>query len=127
MIWRCCDQLQSPDLRDLVAPEAVFEKTRFSCAREPAIAAAAPDPQWVVCGAETHVCVLQTALELVAAGGAVFVVADACASRRSQDYEAAIHRLRQAGVQAVTTEMVIFEWLADARHPAFRALSQLIR
>jgi nicotinamidase-related amidase len=106
-----------------------FEKVHFSCMAEPGFAdrLAAGREQIVIAGIETHVCVLQTALSLRAAGHACFVVADACSSRTVASAELALARLRDAGVTVVSTEMVLFEWLHRAGTPAFKALSPLVR
>ncbi len=107
-----------------------FEKVEFSCARNAPLAEhlkSADRPQVVVTGVEAHICVLQTALDLREAGYEVFVVADAIGSRRADSREIALARMQAAGVVAVTTEMVVFEWLETAEAPAFRALSKLIR
>jgi nicotinamidase-related amidase len=76
---------------------------------------------------EAHVCVLQSALELRAAGREVFVVEDACCSRRRENHANAIKRMRSAGVVVTNTESVVFEWLRDARHEKFKAISALLR
>ncbi len=107
-----------------------LEKTCFSCAgAEPFSTAleASGRPQVILAGMEAHVCVLQSALELRAAGKAVFVVEDACCSRRRENHANAMHRLRAAGVVVSNTESVVFEWLRDARHEHFRAISALLR
>ena len=87
---------------------------------------AAP-PQVVVAGCEAHVCLLQTALGLLRAGRRVWVVAPACGSRRSADHALAMQRLSQAGATLVSSEMVLFEWLADCRHPQFKPVLQLVK
>jgi len=117
-----------------LAPDgAVMEKMHFSCAADAAIRARigqigqAGRPQIVVCGIEAHVCVLQTALELVEYGHPVFLAADATASRKPSDRDAAIRRMERAGIEIVTTEMVLFEWLRRAGTPEFKELSKLIR
>lgn len=81
----------------------------------------------VVCGCEAHVCVLQTVLALRASGHDVAVVADAIGSRAEGNRDAAIARMRHHGVDVVTTEMVVFEWLGSSRHPAFREVQGLIK
>ena len=86
--------------------------------------AVAERPQVVVCGIEAHVCVLQTAIDLRAAGKAVFVVADACSSRTPQDRDLAFARLRNQGIEVVSREMVCFEWLERAGTDLFRAISR---
>ena len=78
-------------------------------------------------GCEAHVCALQTALGLLAAGHAVKWVADAVGSRHPHNRLAANDRARAAGADVVTTEMVVFEWLGSSQHPKFKQLSQLIR
>jgi nicotinamidase-related amidase len=81
----------------------------------------------VVLGTETHVCVLQTAVQLIAGGWCVFVAEDGCGSRRPADRSAGLARLRDAGAITATAEMAIFEWLGRADTPEFRALLPLIR
>ncbi len=81
----------------------------------------------VVAGCEAHVCLLQTALELIESDFDVWVVTDACGSRAERNRDAAFDRLVGAGAELVTTEMVAFEWLQSAQHPAFRAVQALIK
>jgi nicotinamidase-related amidase len=76
---------------------------------------------------ETHVCVLQTALELAGSRHRVILAADAAGSRDPADHQAAVDRVRQHGVEVVTSEMVLFEWLRDSRHPSFRQVQKLLR
>jgi nicotinamidase-related amidase len=83
--------------------------------------------QVILAGMESHVCVLQSALELQAADREVFVVEDACCSRTERNHAIAMERLRQAGVIVTSTESVVFEWMRDARHEQFKALSALVR
>ncbi len=119
-----------PALAALAPADATFAKLSFSCAGEPAIAArltALGRDQFVLCGIETHVCVLQTAFGLAATGAHVAVVEDAVASRRPADKAAALRRLDRAGIAVVTSEMVVFEWLGRAGTPEFKDLSALIR
>jgi nicotinamidase-related amidase len=83
--------------------------------------------QVVLAGCETHVCLLQTALEVQQSGLQAFVVAEACGSRRPEDKQQALQRLQQAGVVLVGAEMVAFEWLRSCEHPAFRQVLSLIK
>jgi nicotinamidase-related amidase len=100
-----------------------LEKTSFSaCA-----ALLLERPQAVLVGMEAHVCVLQTALDLAAAGREVFVVGDAVCSRTQANYANAMARLQAAGIVVANYESVVFEWLRDAAHEHFRALSKLVR
>jgi len=113
-------------------PEAtrILEKTAFSCCGADGFTAcldAADRPQVVLAGMEAHVCVLQTACELNGRGFQVFVVEDAVCSRDPRNHRNALERLRQAGVVVTSTESVVFEWLRDARHPQFKALSALLK
>ena len=73
---------------------------------------------------QTVVCVLQTALGLLELGKEVFVVAEAVGSRRPEDRELALERLRQAGCRIVSREMVAFEWLHKAGSDVFREISR---
>jgi nicotinamidase-related amidase len=81
-------------------------------------------PQLVVCGMETHVCVLQTVMELLASARQVFVVEEAVGSRRDSDKALALARMRQAGASIVSREMVAFEWLRKADSDLFREISR---
>lgn len=81
----------------------------------------------VLAGCEAHVCLLQTALELLEQEFDVWVVTDACSSRTERSRDAAFDRLAGNGAELVTTEMVAFEWLRCADHPMFRAVQALIK
>lgn len=80
--------------------------------------------QYVVCGMETHVCVLQTVMELLVVGKRVFVVEEAVGSRRDSDKALALARMRDAGASIVSREMVAFEWLRKADSDLFREISR---
>ncbi|MDP2825641.1 MAG: isochorismatase family protein [Sulfuritalea sp.] len=80
--------------------------------------------QLVVCGMETHVCVMQTVMELLASGRQVFVVEEAVGSRRDADKSLALARMREAGASIVSREMVAFEWLRKADSELFREISR---
>ncbi len=81
----------------------------------------------VLAGCEAHVCLLQTALDLLEDDFDVWVVTDACSSRTERNRDAAFDRLAGAGVELVTTEMVIFEWLRSAEHAAFKEVQALVK
>ncbi|MEZ6087935.1 MAG: isochorismatase family protein [Pirellulaceae bacterium] len=83
--------------------------------------------QIVVVGIETHICVLQTTLDLLASQIDVFVVADAVAARGALDHQIAIDRMQSEGAAIVTTEGVLFEWCRTATHPQFKMISELVR
>ncbi len=119
-----------PEVAELLPPGSVAEKLHFSCLGDAAFGARLLEigrPQAVLAGIEAHVCVLQTAEDLVASGLDVFVVADATSSRSPSNHQAALERMRAAGARIVTTEMVVFEWLAKAGTPEFKELSALIK
>jgi isochorismatase family protein len=80
----------------------------------------------VLTGMETHVCVAQTTFDLLQAGMHVFLPVDALAARTAVDHDAALRRLEQAGAVPTTAEAVAFEWVADAKHPQFKAISHLV-
>ncbi len=81
----------------------------------------------VMAGCEAHVCLLQTALELIEQEFDVWVVTDACTSRTERNRDAAFDRLAGAGAELVTTEMVAFEWLRTADDPRFKDVHGLIK
>ena len=117
-------------IRTAAVDARFFEKTHFSCAAEPGVIdllRAAKRPQIILTGTEAHVCVLQTAFGLLAAGFEVYLVADAASSRTPENRSAAVERMRAAGIGIVTTEMVLFEWLHQAGTDDFRQLLPLIK
>jgi len=81
----------------------------------------------VIAGCEAHVCLMQTALELLDEEFEVWVVTDACSSRTERSRDAAFDRLAGAGCELVTTEMVAFEWLRTAGHPLFKDVLALVK
>jgi nicotinamidase-related amidase len=82
---------------------------------------------WLLCGLEAHVCVSQTALDLLERGYTVQVVADAVGSRVRANWEVGLARARQAGAVITSTEMALFELLERAGTEQFRAVQRLIR
>lgn len=122
-------------LRGLLGNEiSPLPKIHFSCADDPGLKARLQSlaqeqgrDQAVILGVEAHVCVLQTALGLPKLGLAPFVVADAVASRKPESRQWALDRMARDGVEIVSTEMVLFEWLGQAGTPEFKELSALIR
>jgi nicotinamidase-related amidase len=122
------------EIGNRLGPQAqVFPKIDFSCVRDTAIAAgidalaAKQRNQVVIAGIESHICILQSALDLRASGRDVYVVRDAVSSRNDGDYLAAIERMRQEGIRIVTTEMVLFEWVRRAGTPAFKNISNRVK
>lgn len=119
-----------PALRDELDEGELLEKVAFSAVNDPGLLQmpGGDRRQFVVCGTEAHVCVLQTVLGLLAEDREVFVVEEALGSRRPQDKALALERMRQAGAVVVSREMVAFEWLERAGTEVFREISrQFIR
>lgn len=123
----------SPAIRKYYDVGADFEipgKMSFSCAGCPASWKQLQElgrPQVVLAGLETHVCIAQTALDLLGAGLDLFLVVDAVAARHRVDHETALRRLEGAGVTLITTEAVMFEWCERAGTPEFKDISRLVR
>ncbi|MFO0852155.1 MAG: hydrolase [Gemmataceae bacterium] len=110
-------------------PAPALPKTAFSCCGAAGFLAdlrAAGRPNVVLAGMEAHVCVAQTALDLLDAGFTVFLPVDAVASRFAIDHDTAVRRLEQAGAVPTTAEAVVFEWVGDSAHPSFQAVSRLV-
>ncbi len=116
-----------PALRQLLGEGLVVDKVHFSCAA-PSECRRRIDTlnasQIVVAGVEAHVCVLQTVLALLGAGKQVFPVAQAISSHDPAQTELAMVRMRQAGAQIVSHEMVMYEWLEQADTDTFRSITR---
>ncbi|MGP0061479.1 MAG: isochorismatase family protein [Beijerinckiaceae bacterium] len=104
-------------------------KISFDATKEPAFLAAiaANRCKLVLGGCEAHVCLLQTVLGLHRHGFEIEVTADAIGSRRALDREVALVRMQHYGIEVVTSEMVLFEWLQRSDHAGFREILELIR
>jgi nicotinamidase-related amidase len=101
------------------------EKTVFSAARAEGFDLAGRD-QVLICGIETHVCVAQTALDLLDDGLEVQVVTDAVGSRHANDREVGLHRLDRAGATLTTVEAALLELCERAGTPEFKAVQKVI-
>jgi nicotinamidase-related amidase len=105
-------------------------KTGFSCCDAPGVVEnfhRNARPKIVLCGIETHVCVLNTALDLLAHGFRVYVAVDAVGARFAQDHTVALRRMEQAGVIPTTVETCVFEWIGGASHPQFKEISRRVQ
>ena len=106
-------------------------KVRFSAAEALGWPTALSEPegrdQIVLAGVEAHVCLLQTAFDLLALGYRVTIAADAISSQREVDQRMAVTRLRDAGATVTTMEAIAFEWMETAADPQFSALSVLAK
>lgn len=118
-----------PELLALLPNIKAVEKLSFSCLAEPTFSRqlTRDHPQIVLTGMEAHICVLQTALDLINAGKQVFVAEDAVISRNPANKANALARMREAGCIISNTESIVFEWLGKAEGGAFKTISKLIR
>ena len=106
-----------PELQNALSDPLVVHKVHFSCASDANFISTWQSlnrKQAILMGIETHVCVLQTALELKERGYDVFVVGDAVSARHELDHQLALKRMKQNGIQIVSKEMVFFEWVRQA-------------
>lgn len=120
------------DIRQEAGNDATYySKIHFSCAKEEKIMSAikaSGKKQIILAGTETHICLLQTAMDLQKQGYEVFVVSNACSSRDVSQNMMALQRLAHNGIDIVTSEMVIFEWLEKAGTDEFKqVVSQYVK
>jgi nicotinamidase-related amidase len=107
-----------------------WTKTTFSCLDDEHIRKSIeslPITQWIIVGIEAHICVLQTAKDLLIAGKQVIVLNDGITSRYIYYFSTAIAEMRDYGIRISSSETVIFELLKDSKHPKFKSISQLIK
>jgi nicotinamidase-related amidase len=83
--------------------------------------------QILVCGIETHICVLQTVMDLIEEGLSPVVVGEAVAARGGWEHELAIEQMRSMGVTITSLESVLFQWIGTADHPQFKAVSRIVK
>ena len=120
----------SDPFKTLLADVPMIAKTTFSCCGEPTFMRQLERldrQQFILTGIETHVCVYQTAIDLLELGSEVFVAADAVASRVPENKALALQALREAGARILPTEGLLFALLRDASDPRFKTLLQLIK
>jgi nicotinamidase-related amidase len=119
-----------PELKEKAASAAHYEKMTFSCCGCSDFVAALKATgrtQVIITGMETHVCVLQTVIELREAGFTVHIVKDAVMSRNKQNWETAIQTMTLAGAVPTCTESVLFQLLKIAGTDEFKKLSKLVK
>ena len=107
-----------------------YEKTSFSCLGADNFKTdleSSGRKQVLLTGMETHVCILQTAMDLLNLGYQVIVVSEAVCSRHRESYESALRRMLQAGAVIANSESVVFEWLRDAGNEHFKSLQALLK
>ena len=120
----------APIRKKLDPASAIYDKTAFSCCQDDSLQQAlqaSSRPQVILAGIEAHVCVAQTALDLLAGGQQPYIAVDAVSSRKPTDADVALKRLFKAGVISTTTEAAIMEMTVNSKHPAFKELSRLIK
>jgi nicotinamidase-related amidase len=114
----------------LFAGTPAIEKRSFSCCDEPALFAQLQQTgraAVLVAGIESHVCILQTVIDLQVAGFAPVIIADAVSSRREFDKKIALKRMAAEGCRISTVESVLFELMRTSRHDRFREVSRLVK
>lgn len=116
--------------KQLPLEAAFFPKTAFGCGNDPdllAFLASLNRKQVLLCGMETHVCVSQSAHQLLQEGYQIHLATDAVQSRHKKDQKTALLKMQQSGVIPTTAEMALFEWLGDSEHPMFKSIQALIK
>jgi nicotinamidase-related amidase len=119
-----------PEIREAAGDTAPVEKMIFSAAREEAFKRRVEGTgrsAFILTGVENHVCVLQTALDLVDAGKRVWLARDATCSRTKENWEAGCEAMAAGGVTLSTTEILVFQLLREAGTEAFKHVSKLVR
>jgi nicotinamidase-related amidase len=119
-----------PEIAELLAGEEPIDKACFSCCGDERFTAelnALGREQVLLCGIEAHVCIYQTAMDLMEGGLDITILADAVSSRTEQNKETGLDRLSAEGASISSTEMVLFELLKTARHPQFRDIARLVK
>lgn len=119
-----------PRIKEALGDSKLYEKLSFSCFGAGELFGELKQKgieQVVVCGVESHVCVQQTVLDLLANGFQVDLAADAVSSRRKFDYEIALNRMRSNGAEVTVTESVLFELLNVCGTDEFKAVSKLVK
>jgi len=105
-----------------------IEKTTFSCMGcEAFVKKIMGEKKFVLTGIETHICVLQTALDMLKYGFEVYLAVDCTSSRKATDRDVAIHRMMQEGVKLTTAEAVIYDLLRDAKHEKFKDVLEIVK
>lgn len=108
----------------------IIEKTTFSALKAEGFLQklrSFDKKQILICGIETHVCVHQTAADLIKEGFKVFVIKDACASRNKYEFKQGIECMKENGAKIYCVEIALFELLADAKDPHFREIQALVK
>jgi nicotinamidase-related amidase len=119
-----------PELAQLLANVSALPKMCFSCSQDKGFSEAFSKlkrRQVLLCGIEMHICVYETALELLSQGYEVQIVTDVVSSRSAANKAVAISRLQSEGAKLTSTEMLLFELLRTAENPNFKEISRIIK
>ncbi len=134
ILWcqQCPDALGPtiPEIAQLLSDSEPMDKSAFSCCGIEQFNIKLNElvrQQVLLCGIETHVCIYQTAADLLAKGFSVDVVTDAVSSRTPENKQIAINRMAAEGINISCTEMALFELLKTAEHPQFKQIAKLIK
>ena len=134
VIW--CQQVPDalgptiPQIAELLSGDQPINKSSFSCCGDEQFIDrlnTLERSNIILCGIETHVCIYQTALDLLAKGKHVTVVADAVSSRTQENKQLALNRMKLKGVDISSVEMTLFELIRTAKHPQFRDIAKLVK
>jgi nicotinamidase-related amidase len=107
----------------------IMEKSSFSAFKEPEFEQKIKSlnrKQVILCGIETHICVLQTAIDLYKNGYEVYVLKDCVSSRSEEEQNSGLELLKQYGIKVITVEIALFQWLKSSKHPQFKDIQKLI-
>lgn len=119
-----------PEIAELISNFTPIEKTAFSCCDEPLFIEALKKEEKtnvIICGIESHVCVLQTAIDLKSAGYNPIVVFDCVSSRKNDNKLMALERFKHEGIMVTGYESILFELTRGAKAPEFKAISKLVK
>lgn len=119
-----------PEIKDLIIPWQPIEKICFSCFGSSDFSEKLEGlgkNNLILCGIESHICIMQTALDGLKSNYSVFFVKDAISSRTKNNRETGFERMAQAGAIPVSTEMVVFELLREAGTDKFKQIVSLIK
>jgi nicotinamidase-related amidase len=119
-----------PDISTLISHFNPIEKTSFSCYDEPKFVEALKNTKAkniIICGIESHVCVLQTAIDLKTAGFIPVVIYDCISSRTKQNLQLALERFRYENIIVTSYESILFELTRGANNPSFKSISKLVK
>ena len=121
--------LNVPEIFEAAETESYIDKMSFSSYQEPKVQKALGETgkHVILCGIEAHVCVLQTAMDLKAAGYQPVLVTDCISSRKESDKEIALIRAQQEGVLLTTGEAILFELTGAAGSDVFKQISKLVK